>query len=356
MDIDFWKGRKVFLTGHTGFKGSWLSLWLQQMGAKVYGYSLQPRTNPNLYELARVCEGMRSVIGDVRDQSALNAAMQDARPEIVFHMAAQPLVLHSYNDPIETFEINVIGTAHLLESVRRCKSVKAVVNVTTDKCYENKEWEWPYRETDRLGGHDPYSSSKACSEMVTSCYRASFFNSQNYAEHGVAIATARSGNVIGGGDWSKNRLVPDILKSLELQQVVNIRNPFSVRPWQHVLDPLRGYLILAEKLINYGSEFSGSWNFGPNQFDIKTVGSLVDSICKKWGPNRGWQQENGHLPHEAKYLKLDTSKSLAYLQWKPIIDLEQAIEMTVKWHHAYISKNDIKQYTLDQIIQYKKIQ
>ena len=254
MSPDFWRGRKVFLTGHTGFKGSWLSLWLQQLGAEVHGFALEPNTTPSLFNVAKVAEGMHSTFGDVRDLVALQKALHKAQPEVVIHMAAQPLVVYSYQNPVETYATNVMGTVHLLESVRSCPSVRAVLNVTTDKCYENKEWVWAYRENERLGGHDPYSNSKACSELVTASYRASYFDERKYAEHGVAIATARAGNVIGGGDWAKNRLVPDILRAFDAgEQLLNIRSPNAIRPWQHVLEPLRGDLKLAQLLLEQGT-------------------------------------------------------------------------------------------------------
>jgi CDP-glucose 4,6-dehydratase len=354
MSPDFWRGRKVFLTGHTGFKGSWLSLWLQQLGAEVHGFALEPNTTPNLFNVAKVAEGMQSTFGDVRDLAALQKALHTAQPEVVIHMAAQPLVVYSYQNPVETYATNVMGTVHLLESVRSCPSVRAVLNVTTDKCYENKEWVWAYRENERLGGYDPYSNSKACSELVTASYRASYFDEKKYAEHGVAMATARAGNVIGGGDWAENRLVPDILKAFELGQPVRVRNPNAIRPWQHVLEPLRGYLQLAQNLVNFGTKFGGAWNFGPKDNDAKTVNWIVQSLCQKWGPNASWLIDEGQHPHEAHYLRLDVSKSAAHLIWSPIIDMEQALDMIVDWHRPLEKNIDKKQLTLKQIIQYQQ--
>jgi CDP-glucose 4,6-dehydratase len=355
MNSDFWRDQRVFLTGHTGFKGGWLSLWLQQMGAEVFGFALEPTTSPSLFEVARVSQGMCSVIGDVRDLGALQKAINEARPSVVIHLAAQPLVVYSYANPVDTFAINVMGTVHLLEAVRNCKSVRAVVNVTTDKCYENKEWLWPYRETDRLGGYDPYSNSKACSELVTSSFRSSFFDENDYTSHGVGMATARAGNVIGGGDWSENRLIPDILRAFESGELVRVRNPLAIRPWQHVLEPLRGYLTLAEKLFEYGPQFAQSWNFGPQQIDAKSVGAIVESMCNKWGANVGWVHDGAKHPHEANYLKLDISQAAEHLDWKPGIDLEQALLMIVEWHRAFLANQDMRQYTLYQISNYQML-
>jgi CDP-glucose 4,6-dehydratase len=298
---------------------------------------------------------MCSVIGDVRDLGALQKAINEARPSVVIHMAAQPLVVHSYANPVDTFATNVMGTVHLLEAVRNCKSVRAVVNVTTDKCYENREWLWPYRESDRLGGHDPYSNSKACSELVTSSFRSSFFDEKNYPSHGVAVATARAGNVIGGGDWSKNRLIPDILRAFESGEIVRIRNPQAIRPWQHVLEPLRGYLTLAQKLIEFGPQFAQSWNFGPYQKDVQPVGSIVELMCNKWGVNGGWVHDGANHPHEANYLKLDISKAAEHLDWRPSLNLEQALQMIVEWHGTFLRKQDIREYTLYEINKYQKL-
>jgi CDP-glucose 4,6-dehydratase len=355
MSPEFWRGKRVFLTGHTGFKGSWLSLWLQQLGAELTGFALAPATAPSLFEVADVAKGMTSIIGDVRDLPALQQAMNKAKPEVVIHMAAQPLVVYSYENPVETYATNVMGTVNLLECVRHCDAVKAVVNVTTDKCYQNKEWVWAYRENETLGGHDPYSNSKACSELVTAAFRSSYFDEKKYAKHGVAIATARAGNVVGGGDWAQNRLIPDILKAFEAGKPVRVRNPNAIRPWQHVLEPLRGYLTLAEKLVVSGPEFAQSWNFGPQQQDAKTVAWIVEDLCKKWGAGAAWENDLGEHPHEANYLKLDVSKSAAHLDWEPQIGLGQSLNLIIDWHRAFVKHEDMKQVTLQQISQYQKL-
>jgi CDP-glucose 4,6-dehydratase len=355
MNPSFWKGRRVFLTGHTGFKGGWLSLWLQQMGAYLTGFALEPVSLPNLFEVASIEAGMKSIIGDVRDFEGLKKAMHESQPEVVIHMAAQPLVVYSYENPVETYSTNVMGIVHLLESVRTCKSVKAVVNVTTDKCYENKEWLWPYRENERLGGHDPYSNSKACSELVSACYRSSYFDAKKYLEHGVAIATARAGNVVGGGDWAQNRLIPDILKAFDSGIPVRVRNPNAIRPWQHVLEPLGGYLTLAQNLTEFGPQFAESWNFGPAQQDAKTVGWIVQEMCQKWGGQANWLNDEGQHPHEANYLKLDSSKSAERLNWTPNFDLARSLEMIVDWQRAFIKKEDMRKFTLKQIEAYQSL-
>lgn len=346
----FWNGRSVFLTGHTGFKGSWLSLWLISMGARVAGYALPPATTPNLFEVARVGELLISHHSDVRDYERLASAMQAARPEIVFHLAAQPLVLDSYNNPVETYSTNIMGTVHLLEAVRQSPSVRAVVNVTTDKCYENREWVWGYRENDPLGGDDPYSSSKACSELVTSAYRSSFFNSDAYSRHGVALASARAGNVIGGGDWAKDRLIPDCMRSLLAGEPILIRNPHAIRPWQHVLEPLRGYLMLAQRLFEDGPLFAESWNFGSLDSDARPVEWVVNRFCDLWGSDALCECRGGsQCLHEACYLKLDCSKAHSRLNWKPFWNLDQALQVIVDWVRAYRSGYDMRLKCLDQI-------
>ncbi|QDD66441.1 CDP-glucose 4,6-dehydratase [Herbaspirillum seropedicae] len=353
MNPAFWKGKRVFMTGHTGFKGSWLSLWLQHLGAEVTGYSLTPPTQPNLFESADVARGMTSLLGDIRDLPALQSAMRGAKPEIVIHMAAQPLVRLSYDEPVETYTTNVIGTVHVLEAVRHTAGVRAVVNITTDKCYENKEWEWGYREDEPMGGFDPYSSSKGCAELVTSAYRSSYFNSETYAKHGVAIASARAGNVIGGGDWAKDRLIPDILQAFEKAQAVMIRNPQATRPWQHVLEPLRGYLMLAERLYNDGPAFEGGWNFGPHSSDVKPVEWIVREMAKRWTAGASWEVDSSAQPHEANYLKLDISKAGRYLQWQPAIQLHDAIGLIVDWAKARLEGADLRALTLSQIQAYQ---
>lgn len=351
----FWKGRRVFLTGHTGFKGSWLSLWLQQLGANVTGYSLLPPTSPSLFESANVADGMVSLYGDIRNLDALKEAVQRARPEIVFHMAAQSLVRLSYDQPVETYSTNVMGTVHLLESVRHTPGVCSVVNVTTDKCYENKEWEWGYRENEPMGGYDPYSNSKGCAELVTSAYRSSFFNANAYATHGVALASVRAGNVIGGGDWAKDRLIPDILAAFEKSQPVEIRNPQATRPWQHVMEPLRGYLMLAERLCTDGPEFAGGWNFGPHNDDAKPVAWIVREMANRWSEGARWEFSAGVHPHEANYLKLDISKASHRLKWQPAMRLHDALGLIVDWTKARLGGEDPRAVTLSQIQAYQSL-
>jgi CDP-glucose 4,6-dehydratase len=353
MNSAFWHGKRVLLTGHTGFKGSWLSLWLQSMGAKVIGYALTPPTNPSLFEVANVSSGMTSIIGDIRDLAHLQKVFAEHQPEIVIHMAAQPLVRYSYLEPVETYSTNVMGTVNLLEAIRQTKCVKAVVNVTTDKCYENREWAWGYRENEAMGGFDPYSSSKGCAELVTAAYRNSYFHPEKYHEHGVAIATGRAGNVIGGGDWAEDRLIPDTMRAIVSGQPVNIRNPQSIRPWQHVLEPLSGYLLLAQRLYKEGSAFAEAWNFGPNDDDAKPVDWILDKLTQTWGEGAGWQLDNGEHPHEAHYLKLDCSKAKSRLQWQPKWSLATAIEEICVWHKAHAAGADMQAMCLHQIKQYE---
>ncbi len=346
---DFWRGKRVLLTGHTGFKGGWLSLWLQSMGAELSGFALSPPTTPALFAEARVGEGMSSTIGDVRDFAALQAAMATARPEIVIHMAAQPLVRCSYQAPVETYAVNVMGTVHLLEAARQAGGVRAIVNVTTDKCYENREWVWAYREDEVMGGRDPYSNSKGCAELVTSAYRSSFFIGT-----GVALASARAGNVIGGGDWAAGRLVPDILRAFEKGEPVFIRNPQSTRPWQHVLEPLSGYLVLAERLYTDGDVVAEGWNFGPRDEDARRVGWIVAQMIAEWGRDAAWEPDGmaGH-PHEANTLKLDISKARARLGWEPRWDLAEALRRSVRWHQAWLARRDMRAYSLEEIENYQ---
>jgi len=353
VDSKFWKGKKVFLTGHTGFKGSWLCLWLHQFGAEVTGYALNPPTDPSLFELCGVGSLVDSVTGDVRDGEKLAAAMLKAAPEIVIHMAAQPLVRDSYNIPVETFAINVMGTVNLLEAVRNCSSVKAVVNVTTDKCYENKEWSWGYRENEPMGGYDPYSSSKGCSELVTAAYRQSFFNASASQQPSAAVATARAGNVIGGGDWAPDRLIPDCISALLQGETVRIRNPYAIRPWQHVLEPLSGYLTLAQCLYEHGAKYASGWNFGPSDDDAKPVEWIVQNMCAKWGGDAEYKIDDGGHPHEAHYLKLDCSKSRAELGWQPRWNLETAIDKIIQWTNSYRGKEPLREVCLAQIREYQ---
>jgi CDP-glucose 4,6-dehydratase len=349
----FWKGKRVFLTGHTGFKGAWLSLWLQQLKANLTGYALSPPTSPSIFELANVANGMTSVEGDIRDQKTLCTAMKECQPEIVIHMAAQPLVRQSYLDPIETYSTNVMGTVNLLEAVRHTESVKAVLNITTDKCYENREWIWGYRENEAMGGFDPYSNSKACSELVTNSFRNSFFHPANYKDHGISIATVRAGNVIGGGDWSADRLIPDCVQKWLNNESVYLRYPNAIRPWQHVLEPLTGYLTLAEKLFEEGPSYSEAWNLGPNDSDSKPVQFLVQYLAKLWEGKAVWEVDHTDHPHEAHYLKLDCSKANSLLGWQPKWNLEIALEKIAEWYKVYQEDPSlIRKVTLDQIDSY----
>lgn len=356
MNSDFWRGKRVFVTGHTGFKGAWLCTWLEHMGAQVTGFALDPPTTPNLFTLVSLSGRMKSVLGDVRNLPDLKSAMLQAAPEIVFHMAAQPLVRDSYKIPVETYSTNVMGTVHLLESVRHCDSVRAVVNVTTDKCYENREWHWGYRENEPMGGYDPYSSSKGCSELVTSAYRSSFFPTEAYSEHNVAIASARAGNVVGGGDWAVDRLVPDILRALMNGEPVRIRNPHAIRPWQHVLEPLSGYLLLAERLYAEGPRFAEGWNFGPGEEDARPVEWIVQRFCEAWGEGATYSVDDGNHPHEARYLKLDCSKAKNLLGWVPRWDLEQAVRSIVLWNKEYLRSENVYRLCLAQIDEYTNSQ
>ncbi len=353
MNAAFWQGKRVFLTGHTGFKGGWLSLWLQQLGADVTGYALEAPTTPSLFEVASVARGMVSIIGDVRDGEALKRAMAQARPEIVIHMAAQPLVRYSYVNPVETYATNVMGVVNLLEAVRATPGVRSVVNVTSDKCYENREWPWGYRENEAMGGYDPYSNSKGCAELVTAGYRSSFFNAEKYAEHGIALGSGRAGNVIGGGDWAMDRLIPDMLRAIGAGQPVMIRNPHSIRPWQHVLEPLSGYLTLAEKLYSEGPVHAEGWNFGPHDTDAKPVEWIIERMTQEWGAGASWSLDGQNHPHEATYLKLDCSKARGQLGWYPRWDIGQTIAKIVEWHKAFDEGLDMRELSLAQITTYQ---
>jgi len=341
----FWAGRRVLVTGHTGFKGGWLCLWLQQLGAEVHGLALAPPTTPNLFEAARVAQGLASDHRvDLRDAAAVLRSVQACRPELVLHLAAQPLVRASYADPVGTYATNVMGTLHLLEAVRQTASVRAVLNITTDKCYENREWPWGYRENEAMGGHDPYSSSKACSELLSAAYRRSFLT-----EGGVALASARAGNVIGGGDWAADRLVPDLLRAFQQGEPALIRRPAAVRPWQHVIEPLSGYLLLAQALLQQGPAVAEGWNFGPEDRDARPVGWIVEQLATLWGPDARWTlQPDGH-PHEAHTLKLDISKAREGLNWRPRWSLQQALQRTVEWHKAWLGGADVRALCLQQI-------
>lgn len=345
VDPAFWQGKRVFLTGHTGFKGSWMSLWLQQMGAKLTGFALAPPTSPALFEVANVAVGMTSIIGDICDREILEAALVAADPEIVIHMAAQPLVRASYDDPVGTYATNVMGTVHLLEAVRKAPSVRAVCVVTTDKCYENREWVWGYREDEAMGGYDPYSNSKGCSELVTSAYRQSFFT----GEGKPALASGRAGNVIGGGDWAADRLVPDILRAIAEGDPVLIRNPLATRPWQHVLEPVSGYLVLCQALWAEPTAKAQAWNFGPRDDDAQPVQWIVEHMCARWGDGADWTRDESVQPHEANYLKLDISKARFGLGWQPRWSLSEALDRIVAWHRAWLSGADMHAYSLQEL-------
>jgi CDP-glucose 4,6-dehydratase len=325
------------------------------MGAQVTGYSLAPTTNPSLFDIANVASGMNSVIGDIRDLSNLQTVINKNQPEVVIHMAAQPLVRYSYQNPVETYSTNVMGTVNLLEAVRNTSGVKAVVNITTDKCYENREWIWGYRENEPMGGFDPYSNSKGCAELVSAAYRSSFFNANNYSQHGVAIATVRAGNVIGGGDWAQDRLIPDILLAFEQGRKVAIRNPHAIRPWQHVMEPLRGYLTLAERLFERGPSFGEAWNFGPIDEDAKSVEWIVKEMAKLWGNGAQWQVDSAEHPHEAHYLKLDISKARNKLDWHPALRLKESLELIIDWSKQFEAGADMRQLSLEQLQHYQAL-
>ncbi|MGC1183366.1 CDP-glucose 4,6-dehydratase [Legionella sp.] len=342
--IPFWQGKKVLITGHTGFKGSWLSLILQLSGADLIGFALPPPKNPNLFTVANIADNMTSLMGDIRDFDQIFTVVKQHQPEIIIHMAAQPLVRYSYKAPVETYETNVMGTVHILEAARQVGCVKTIINVTTDKCYDNKEWHWGYRENDRLGGYDPYSNSKACSELVTNAYRMSYFNSTS-----IGLASARAGNVIGGGDWAEDRLIPDIIRACRNKISVSIRNPHALRPWQHVLEPLSGYLLLAERVHYEPSIYADAWNFGPNENDVQPVRWIADFIVKHWNQPASWILDKDHHAHEATSLKLDCSKSQSLLGWRPRWDLEKGLKETVEWYQAFFSNADIREKTIAQI-------
>lgn len=349
VNVAFWRSKRVFLTGHTGFKGSWLSLWLQHMGADVVGYALESPSTPSLFDVAAVAKGMKSLRGDVRDLAGLSDALKKYQPEIVIHMAAQSLVRLSYREPVETYATNVMGSVHLLEAVRRCPSVRAVVVVTSDKCYENREWPWGYRESEAMGGYDPYSNSKGCTELLTAAYRQSFFGTGG---HAACVASARAGNVIGGGDWALDRLVPDMVRAVEQGRPVRVRNPEAIRPWQHVLEPLSGYLTLAEQLYSGNRAMLGGWNFGPRDNDARPVRWIAERFTTLWGREAAWEQDTDEHPHEAHYLKLDCSKAHTFLNWAPRWPLEQALIHIVDWHRAHQQGADMRHVTLEQIDSY----
>lgn len=350
---NIYKGKKVLVTGHTGFKGSWITLWLKELGAKVIGYSLEPPTNPSLFEILKLDREIIHIIGDVRDEKKLKEIFKKYKPEIVIHMAAQPLVRHSYINPKETYETNIIGTLNVFEAVRETDSVKVVINVTSDKCYQNKEWVYGYREDDSMGGYDPYSSSKGCAELLTTAYRHSFFNPKDYGKtHNVALASVRAGNVIGGGDWATDRLIPDCIRALSKKGIIYIRNPQAIRPWQYVLEPLSGYLWLGSLLWTNPTKYSEGWNFGPNDEDILTVEEIVKRVIHIWGEGSYKINQDKDF-YESKLLKLDISKAHFYLKWKPVYNIEIALEETVSWYKEYFKNpQNIYRYTLQQLYNY----
>jgi CDP-glucose 4,6-dehydratase len=352
VDPTFWRGKRVLITGHTGFKGSWLALWLQKCGAQVAGYALPPPAEASsLYAAANVGESLQSVYGDIRDATAFGSLMRSFRPEITLHLAAQALVRESYADPVETYSVNVMGTVYFLEAVRQTAGVRVALVITSDKCYANREWVWGYRENEPMGGHDPYSSSKGCAELVTAAYRASYF-AQN--AHGTTVASARAGNVIGGGDWAKDRLIPDIVRALSAGSPVQIRNPHAIRPWQHVLEPLNGYLTLAERCWQDGMLCAEGWNFGPNDSDARPVQWIVERMTQRWGDGACWVRDENPHPHEAHYLKLDVSKAKMRLGWQPRLDLATTLDWVAEWYRAHSQGADARSLTLDQIERYEQ--
>src|SRR6516162_4083118 len=349
----FWKGRRVLLTGHTGFKGSWLSLWLDALGAEVTGYALDPPTSPSLYEQAGICGIVRSIHGDILDYVKLASVLENSRPQVIIHMAAQSVVRRGYEDPVETYSTNVMGAVHLLEAVRKLGRPCIVVNVTSDKCYASRDSGPGYHEDEPMGGHDPYSNSKGCAELVSMAYRHSFFPVPSLARHGVAIASARAGNAIGGGDWTQDQLIPDLIKAFLAGEACLIRNPSAIRPWQFVLEPLRGYLMLAERLAEDGVRFSSPWNFGPANSDALPVSRIADEMVRRWGGTASWKSDGASHPPEAQFLKLDVSKAHTYLDWHPVLPLKQSLGWIVEWYHAFKAGADLLQLTRDQIARYE---
>jgi CDP-glucose 4,6-dehydratase len=350
-----WQGRRVFLTGHTGFKGGWLALWLAHRGAHIRGFALDPPTTPSLFMDARIAEDVDDVRGDIRDYPRLEAALREFAPDVVFHLAAQPLVRQSYADPLGTYSINVMGTANVLEAVRKSPSVRAVVCVTTDKCYQDQDWDWPYRETDPLGGYDPYASSKACAELVAAGYRSSFFSADGSGGRRVCVATARAGNVVGGGDWSPDRLIPDLVRGFESGQPVLIRNPQAVRPWQHVLDASMGYMLLAERLCAGGNQFARSFNFGPADGDMWSVERIANRMAERWGGGARWIRDAAAHPHESRVLRVDSSRARTALGWKPRLTTEAALDWTLDCYRARRDGADLRHNTLAQIDTFEKL-
>lgn len=355
LNRSFWRRRKVFLTGHTGFKGSWLSLWLERLGADVTGYALNPPTEPSLFEQARIGESVHSICADIRDFPRLKSALADARPDVLIHLAAQSVVHRGYEDPLETYSSNVMGTVHVLEALRQLKRPCAIVVVTSDKCYSNRELVWGYRESEPLGGDDPYSSSKGCAELVTAAYRKSFFAPNSVTGRGVAVATARAGNVVGGGDWTGNQLIPDLMRAFLAGQPCPIRNPSAIRPWQFVLEPLRGYLMLAERISGDADRFASAWNFGPSDEDAMPVSWIADRLADVWGTKASWSRDSAVHPQETQILKLDASMARAFLGWRPLLSLKPALEWIVEWYHAYQAGADLRKATVEQIERYEAL-
>lgn len=351
VHAEFWRGRRVLVTGHTGFKGGWLCLWLKSLGAEVSGYALAPPTTPSLCDVAGVESGMRATRGDIRDLGALRRAVEESGAEIILHLAAQALVRRSYADPVDTYSTNVMGTVHVLEVARHAPTVRAVVVVTSDKCYENREWVWGYRENEPMGGHDPYSNSKGCAELVTAAYRQSFL-----AAAGRQVASARAGNVIGGGDWAEDRLVPDIIRAVQRGDAVSIRSPGAIRPWQHVLEPLSGYLLLAQRLCETEGDVADGWNFGPADSDARPVQDVVSRITDLWGDGARWALDANPHPHEAHYLKLDCSRARQMLGWRPRLALADALQWTVEWYRAHGAGADMNAFCLEQIARYQSLE
>lgn len=354
INESFWSSKSVLITGHTGFKGSWLSLWLSELGATVHGYALGPITQPNLYTVAGIDSLVNSHIADIRDAQSLQTFVDSIHPEIVFHLAAQPLVRESFSDPVTTIETNVMGTVNILEAARQCDSIKAVVVVTSDKCYQNNEWQWGYRENEPLGGHDPYSASKACAELIAQSWRLSFMGSSAEEAKQCAIATARAGNVIGGGDWSADRLIPDLLNSIANNEDLVLRNPNAIRPWQHVLEPLAGYMMLAERLATQAPQWAQAWNFGPNDTDARSVSWITDSLIKTLQSATSWKVASDSQPHEAQHLKLDCSKARELLGWSPVWSLSDCLQEIAQWHTAWMDNADMQQVSREAIRRYSK--
>lgn len=355
LSRSFWKGRKVFLTGHTGFKGSWLCLWLEKLGAEVLGYALEPPTEPSLFEQAKVAGSVHSIFADIRDFQRMKAAIAHFRPDVLIHMAAQSVVRKGYDAPVETYSTNVMGTVHVFEALRHLNRPCIVVNVTSDKCYANQEWVWGYRETEAMGGRDPYSNSKGCAELVTTAYRESYFPPSSLSKHGIALASARAGNAIGGGDWTSDQLIPDLMRAFLRDQPCLIRNPYAIRPWQFVLEPLHGYLALAERLMEDPSRFATGWNFGPQEADAKPVSWIADELVGTWGKGASWIRDTGAHPREANFLKLDTSKARAELGWAPALSLQQALGWIAEWYRAFQTGADLGSVTRTQIARYEEL-